>query len=225
MVVVERWTGERACLLQAALRHTNESFAHSLGLGVRTVATWHAEPALVPRADVQAILDTALERAPAAVVQRFEASLWGPLTYKPPAVAPTGPQALTVAVAVVRREDSVLLVCRRAEEGSALRWQFPAGVVKPGGDTAAVALSETLGETGVHAAVVEDLGERVHPATGVVCRYVLCDYLAGDARNADALENLAVEWVPVATLARFIPRGDVFPPILRALEASRDRAD
>jgi len=218
VVVVERWTGAQACLLQAALRHTNESFAHALGIGKRTVAEWHADPELVPRTEVQQILDAALRLATGEERERFAKLL--------AAQAPAGgAQALTVAVAVVRREGSVLLVCRRAEEGSTLRWQFPSGIVKPGSDPAAVALSETLGETGIHAAVVEDLGERVHPVTGVVCRYLLCDYLAGEARNADTLENLAVEWVPVANLGRFIPRGDVFPPVLRALEENRDRAD
>jgi len=218
-VVVERWTGERACLLQAALRHTNESFAHSLGVAVRTVAAWHAEPALVPRAEVQQILDTALEQAPAAATQRFTHLLEA---REGDAVA--GPQALTVAIAVVRREGSVLLVCRRAGQNAALRWQFPAGVVKPGADPAAVAVSETLAETGVHAAVREHLGRRVHPLTGVVCEYLLCDYLTGQARNADTLENLDVAWAPIDSLGRFIPPDTVYPPILDALEAERDPA-
>lgn len=225
-VVVERWTGQRACLLQAALRATNESFAHHLGIAVRTVAAWHADPALTPRAEIQQILDTALERAPDAAVQRFTALLFTPLlSYEPPA-APVGrAQALTVAVAVVRRGDSVLLVCRRGGERAGLRWQFPAGVVKPGADPRAVAVSETLAETGVHAAVTADLGRRVHPLTGVLCEYLLCDYLTGQARNVDTLENLDVAWAPVASLARFIPLDAVFPPVLDALESTRDAAD
>lgn len=218
MVVVERWTGALACALQAALRATNEGFAHSLGLGVRTVAAWHADPALVPSTGVQQILDIALRRATSEEQERF-ARLQAEQHPQP------GAQALTVAVAVVRRDASVLLVCRRAGASTGLLWQFPAGVVKPGRDPAAVAVAETLGETGVHAAVVRDLGTRVHPVTGVVCAYLLCDYLTGQARNADPLENLDVAWAPVATLSRFIPRGDVFPPILDALEASRDPAD
>lgn len=215
---MERWTGEQACLLQAALRHTNESFARSLGLGVRTIAGWHEQPGLVPRTEVQAILDTVLERASGAARERFARLL-----------AARGPhggaQALTVAVAVVRRGDNVLLVCRRAQEHSGLRWQFPAGVVKPGGERDAVAVGETLNETGVHCAVVCSLGERVHPVTGVLCEYVLCDYLTGEARNADTLENLDVAWVDVAAVGRFIPLGTIFPPILDALKETHDRAD
>lgn len=226
MVVVQQWTGERACLLQAALRATNEGFAHRLGVAVRTVAAWHADPALVPRSEVQQILDTALEQAPHAAVQRFSALLFTPLlSYEPPTGAASGARVLTVAVAVVRCGDTVLLVCRRGGEGSGLRWQFPAGVVKPGSDAAAVAVAETLGETGVHCAVVRALGERVHPATGVLCRYLLCDYLTGETRNGDPVENTGVAWAPIATLARFIPRGTIYPPILDALEAEHDRAD
>ncbi len=41
MEPVQLWTGRTACVLQAALRMTNESFAAHLGTAVRTVATWH----------------------------------------------------------------------------------------------------------------------------------------------------------------------------------------
>src|SRR6202000_1511879 len=102
---------------------------------------------------------------------------------------------------------------------------FPAGIVKPGADPDSIAVSETLAETGVHAGIREHLGRRVHPLTGVVCEYLLCDYLTGEARNADALENLDVAWVQIATLAKFIPWDAVYQPILEALEESRDRAD
>jgi 8-oxo-dGTP diphosphatase len=218
VVVVERWTGGRACLLQAALRHTNAGFAQDLGVGVRTVAGWHEMPSLVPRTEVQQLLDIALERASGAAQERFA-------RLQAEAAPAGGAQALTVAVAVVQRADSVLLVCRRDESASGLRWQFPAGVVKPGADPGAVAVSETLGETGVHAAVRAHLGRRVHPLTGVVCEYVLCDYLTGQARNADTLENLDATWVPIASLARFVPLDAVYPPILTALESDRDAAD
>ena len=219
MVVVQQWTGQSACLLQAALRATNESFARRLGLAVRTVAAWHADPALIPRSEVQQILDTALEQAPRAAQERFTALLG----QRAGNSAGSGPQALTVAVAVVRREERVLLVCRRPGDATGLRWQFPAGVVKPGSDAATVAVAETLGETGVHCAVVRALGERVHPATGVLCRYLLCDYLTGDAHNSDPVENTGVAWAPISNLAKFIPPNTVYPPILQALEATDDR--
>jgi len=72
------WTGRTACALQAALRLSNESFAEQLGIGVRTVASWHEKPSLRPRPDMQQILDTALDRAPEAVKARFAVLAGGP---------------------------------------------------------------------------------------------------------------------------------------------------
>jgi hypothetical protein len=69
--VVDIWTGRRACALQAALRMSNEAFAHRLGVSVRTVASWHDHSDLEPRPEIQATLDTVLESASAGVLARF----------------------------------------------------------------------------------------------------------------------------------------------------------
>jgi len=58
----------------------------------------------------------------------------------------------------------------------------------------------------------------VHPLTGVRCEYYLCDYLAGEVENRDALENINVTWAPRPELARFIPSDMIFEPVLRVLE-------
>jgi hypothetical protein len=68
---VRGWTGQTACALQAALRLSNEAFAEHLGVAARTVAAWHQKSALRPRPEMQQLLDTALERAPAPVKARF----------------------------------------------------------------------------------------------------------------------------------------------------------
>jgi 8-oxo-dGTP diphosphatase len=126
-------------------------------------------------------------------------------------------ELLTAAIAVVRRESSVLLVCRRAAtEG--ITWGFPAGVVKPGSDPAAVATSEALAETGAHCAVARALGSRLHPLTGVLCEYFLCDFLGGTISNRDVVENLTVSWVDRQNLGRYVPLAQIFPPVLDALE-------
>src|SRR5688572_21883752 len=65
------WTGETASALQHAMRLTHEAFAERLGIGVRTVASWHQKPDTKPRADIKSILDTALEQAPDDVKARF----------------------------------------------------------------------------------------------------------------------------------------------------------
>lgn len=210
MDVIDTWTGQAACTLQAALRMTNEAFAEHLGVSVRTVAAWHANPVVVPRSEIQQALDTTYARAGDAVQRRF-----GLLSR--PTHGAAQAQALRVAVAVVVRGEEVLLVCRRGDD--ALAWQFPAGVVKPGASPKAVAAQETHAETGIHCSVREHLGSRLHPVTGVWCDYQLCDYLAGEAKNVDQVENVDVTWAPITALTRFIPTDKLYPPIKAALEA------
>ncbi|TKG68340.1 transcriptional regulator [Prauserella endophytica] len=65
------WTGRTACALQNALRLSNELFAEHLGIGVRTVASWHQKPTLKPKSEMQQLLDTAYERASPVVLTRF----------------------------------------------------------------------------------------------------------------------------------------------------------
>ncbi|MFJ2399827.1 NUDIX hydrolase [Streptomyces xanthochromogenes] len=209
MDVIDTWNGRTACALQAALRMTNEAFATRLGVAVRTVATWHKEPEVVPRAEIQAALDTTHEKAGPTVQLRFA-------RLSRPASGPAEAQALRVAIAIVVRGAEVLLVCRRGD--AALRWQFPAGMVKPGGHAADVAVQETVAETGVHVAVRRRLGERLHPVTGVIADYHLCEYLAGEAVNIDIVENSAVNWVAIKDLTKFIPANSIYQPIMAALE-------
>ena len=206
------WSGRHAVAFQAAMRSTNEELARTLGVAVRTVAAWHADPAIVPRREIQRALDTTLERLTPAERRRFG------ILYRQTGEMQT--QALRVAIAVVVRGPEVLLVCRRGEDS--LTWKFPAGVVKPSGSPSAVAVQETLAETAVHCAVRQHLGSRVHPHTGVLAEYHLCDFLAGEAKNADPVENLDVAWVPITQLTRFIPTDKIYPPVLAALEGTHD---
>lgn len=196
------WTGHQATTLRKALRMTVDEFARRLGVAPRTVANWAAAPGTEPRAAIQRGLDALLRDVPPAV--------------RGPGL---GLQSLRVAIAVVVRGPDVLLV-RRRDEGAGIGWQFPAGIIKPGEVAEDVAVRETLAETGVHCSVVEGVGARVHPVTGVACDYLRCEYLAGDAANLDAVENAGVVWAARAELARFVPLGSVFPPVLRFLEGS-----
>lgn len=212
------WTGRRACALQSALRLSNDGFASHLGVAARTVAAWHKKPSLVPRPEIQQALDTALEQASDAVRGRF-AQLANEHSQTPTA---SEAQAFRVAIAVVVNESDVLIVCRRGEDEAGISWQFPAGVVKPGASPATVAIRETLAETGVHCSVIRSLGSRLHPITNVVCEYLLCEYLAGDAENVDVVENVSVTWTDRRELTRFIPADRIYPPILEALEVASD---
>lgn len=211
MDAVEQWTGKTAARLQEAFDMTQEEFAGRLGVSVRSVANWHASPSMIPQRETQRILDTAYERAGDAVRRRFIH------LSRPPAAEPAA-QALRVAIAVVMKGPDVLLVCR--QDGSDITWQFPAGIVKPGGSAQKVAVRETLNETGVHCSIRTHLGERLHPVTRAFCDYFLADFVHGEAINGDTSENVAVAWAPIRELARYIPADRIFPPILHALEAA-----
>ncbi|MET8140408.1 hypothetical protein ABZU32_08885 [Sphaerisporangium sp. NPDC005288] len=71
MLVIDLWTGRKAGILRAALRLSVEAFAEHLGIGVRTVAKWDAEPDIVPQPSMQQLLDLSLERAPETAKARF----------------------------------------------------------------------------------------------------------------------------------------------------------
>jgi 8-oxo-dGTP diphosphatase len=47
---------------------------------------------------------------------------------------------------------------------------------------------------------------------------ILCEYLAGEARNSEVVENVDVMWAPRNAVTRFIPANKIFPPVLAALE-------
>ena len=216
MSAAHEWTGRDATALRKAFRLTEGRFAAAIDVSPRTVANWVTSPATVPRAAVQDKLDSLLQSASPAIKVRF-----GELTDEQPAGLAGSAQALRVAIAVVLRDDQVLLV-RRRNKDAGIAWQFPAGIVKPGENAEDVAVRETLAETGVHCTAAGHLGGRLHPVTGVLCDYFQCPYLAGDAANLDNVENAAVTWAPRRDVAKFIEEGSIYPPVLLILEGQRD---
>jgi len=78
VIVIGHWTGREAQALRFALRLTVERFAEHLGVAARTVAKWEAQgSAIAPMPAIQAMLDTALERATPAQQARFQLLLGG----------------------------------------------------------------------------------------------------------------------------------------------------
>lgn len=74
MTTVTTWTGRDANALRNALRMSVTAFAEHLGAARRTVAKWSSQgDKVLPRADMQAALDTVLARATPEVRERFEA--------------------------------------------------------------------------------------------------------------------------------------------------------
>ncbi|WP_166659297.1 NUDIX hydrolase [Labedaea rhizosphaerae] len=117
-----------------------------------------------------------------------------------------------MAIAIVVRANEALVVCRNDPESDETAWQFPAGVVKPGMRPRTVAVRETLAETGVHCAVVNELGSRLHPTTQVLCDYVLCRYVTRDAATLTRKRTPLLpgseqaSWVSSYHHSRYFPR-------------------
>ena len=76
IAAVPMWTGREAGKLRVALRMSQREYAAFLGVVPRTVANWEARGGTaVISANLQAVLDTALERADQAIQHRFAAFL------------------------------------------------------------------------------------------------------------------------------------------------------
>jgi 8-oxo-dGTP pyrophosphatase MutT (NUDIX family) len=102
---------------------------------------------------------------------------------------------MTVAVSIVQKGYSFLMVRRKIPEGG-LEWQFPAGIIRPKQDPKERAVEEVFNETNVKCNVTGKIGERrVHPDTGAKIIYYGCSYLSGEACNKDIGENAEVKWV------------------------------
>jgi transcriptional regulator with XRE-family HTH domain len=72
MVSVQCWTGAETKALRQALRLSIRAFAAYLGIDARTVNKWEARHTTITlRPHTQALMDTALERAPEEVKTRF----------------------------------------------------------------------------------------------------------------------------------------------------------
>ncbi|MGW3427512.1 hypothetical protein ACWDHW_06085 [Streptomyces melanosporofaciens] len=93
-ILIDQWTSRTASMLQAALRMTNDRYAEHLGVSVRTVSRWNAQPDLVLKKETQEILETAYERAPEKAQARFA------LNFPPPAEPPQTPASPAPNVAV-----------------------------------------------------------------------------------------------------------------------------
>ena len=96
----------------------------------------------------------------------------------------TEPDSQPVAVAVIAEHGRVLLVRRRATDGTP-PWVLPDGKIEPGESPEAAAMREALEETGLTVEARQLLGARVHPDTGAHLVHVACDVVAGTARVAD----------------------------------------
>ncbi|MDG4792950.1 DUF5919 domain-containing protein [Micromonospora sp. WMMD1082] len=76
MTTVHRWTGRETRALRQALRMSIRDFSAHLGVAERTVSKWEAgQDAVCPRPEMQAALDTVLDKSAEDARHRFDAAL------------------------------------------------------------------------------------------------------------------------------------------------------
>lgn len=131
---LQRWSGRETRALREALRMSVRGFAAHLGVSDRTVSKWEAGgEQLTPLPDSQALLDTALERAGAAVQERFRDALSDP---RVPRVLPGGGGFSLVPSPepdLIQRSDDVEALVAIVQETSSARGSKVVAVCGPGG--------------------------------------------------------------------------------------------
>lgn len=107
MTVIEQWTGARATALRLAMRLTVEGFADRLGISVRAVGKWSAQPDMTPYSQYQQILDTVLTQLDDQDRQRFWMLVAPP---EPPHLSP--PASVSEWILLAAAESSADAVLR-----------------------------------------------------------------------------------------------------------------
>jgi ADP-ribose pyrophosphatase YjhB (NUDIX family) len=126
-----------------------------------------------------------------------------------------------IVVGVVKNGPQILLVHRKPKQGSRLHWQFPSGEIGGDGDDLQMrVVREVADETDVQARVDREIGRRVHPLSGRLCVYFLCQYVSGEAKNLDPNENIYVRWIDVRDVEAYL-NGKIFSKAKTALGLSR----
>jgi len=127
----------------------------------------------------------------------------------------TANEADVVMAVVVREDGMILAVERRIKEGS-LGWAFPGGKRESTETEAATAERETFEETGVRISATERLGSWVHPNTGKHIAYWRCDYRDGIGLVREPDKAADVNWFePNKFLSMLDPAAVVFPGVLK----------
>ncbi|MGH8907205.1 MAG: NUDIX hydrolase [Egibacteraceae bacterium] len=121
-----------------------------------------------------------------------------------------------VVVAIITRDHKVLLVRRRQPEG-ALSWVFPGGGVEPGETEIRAVEREVCEEVGIHVHAHTRLGQRIHPDSGRLLAYWVCEPLSGNGAVVDIDELDLLRWVtPSEAIA--MTATSLYPPVRLHLE-------
>jgi len=99
-----------------------------------------------------------------------------------------------VALGIVISGGNVLVV-RRNDNDNSSDWRFPGGTVEIRELEGEAAAREVAEETGIISTPVRKIGERVHPDTGQIVAYWLCNYESGQASLMEPDKFSEVVWM------------------------------
>ncbi len=138
----------------------------------------------------------------------------------PPPSAKAGrhPDKPPVALAVIVRDDRVLMTQRRFTEGT-FAWGFPSGQVEQSEIPEQTIVREVREELGADIAVKHRLGERLGP-TGRHMIYFACHLTEGSEPTLVDHEELAgLHWLTLPDAdAKAAPQGGIFTPVREYLD-------
>jgi len=106
---------------------------------------------------------------------------------------------ITVAAAIIRRGEHILLTRRRPDAHLPGLWEFPGGKVEPGESLSDALRRELLEELGVHAAIADEYYTTIHhyPTKSVELHFFNCTIANGEPRAIEAPE---LRWVKSSEL-------------------------
>ncbi len=123
----------------------------------------------------------------------------------------TKPEPQPVVAAIVTSEHGVLL--GRRNDGKP-PWTFIAGEVEPGESPADAGVREVKEETGLLVAAGQELGRRVHPATGRTMIYMAARPTHGtDIFVGDRDELAEVRWITLTEAEQLMQPYGMFGPV------------
>ena len=116
---------------------------------------------------------------------------------------------ITVAAAIIRRGEHILLTRRRPDAHLPGLWEFPGGKVEPGESLSDALRRELLEELGVHAAIADEYYTTIHhyPTKSVELHFFNCTIIDGVPR---AIEVAEFRWVKPEDLFSYeFPKADI----------------
>jgi 8-oxo-dGTP pyrophosphatase MutT (NUDIX family) len=123
----------------------------------------------------------------------------------------TKPEPQPVVAAIVTSELGVLV--GRRNDGKP-PWTFIAGEIEPGESPADAGIREVKEETGLQVAAGQEIGRRVHPATGRTMIYMAAKPTHGtDIFVGDRDELAEVRWVTLVQAEQLMRPYGMFGPV------------